>query len=153
MPHRRPPTQPVGGLTQGGIGQLGAGLIVGAQHDQLVPGVAHDDSVPGIDGFGQVGAAAAERGKIAALQPLGCPLRLRGPERALGRCPPRAGMPGNDDQAAVDLFESLERQVRNALAALQGVEELRERRGHDRLILDVQDEPARGPGLLGDLQC
>jgi hypothetical protein len=52
-------------------------------------------------------------------------------------------MPEEDDQAAVDLLEGLEREVRYALAALEGVEELRERRRHDPLLLDVQDEPAR----------
>jgi hypothetical protein len=52
-------------------------------------------------------------------------------------------MPEEDDQAAVDLLESLERQVRDALAALEDVEELRERRRYNRLLLDVQDQPAR----------
>jgi hypothetical protein len=52
-------------------------------------------------------------------------------------------MPEDDDQAAVDLLESLERQVRDALTALEGVEEFRERRRHDRLLVDVQNQPAR----------
>jgi hypothetical protein len=57
-------------------------------------------------------------------------------------------VPEDDDQASVDLLEGFERQVRNGLAALQCVVEFRKRGRRDRLILDVEDEPARDQGRV-----
>src|SRR5262245_28808604 len=86
-------------------------------------------------------------------------------------------MPEEDDQASVNLLESLERPIRNGLTALERIEEFRERRRHDAFLLDVQNEAARnqrcvvpfavidarrsvavepkprGPRLFGDQPC